>query len=1397
METILLRNNRSKEEHPVIKLISKKTVATPHYAFIDIIGTLNESSQHDSHHVLVHSNNRTTLLLCGHIIKQTRQFDPHHSCITKLTLSTALFPLTQHHSQSVLFKQTIKCFVQPVLFKTTKMPLTIRWHNNTDKIICDLFIQAKHENDYDFFCRLLNFFGLTFIYHSNDPPSMDIFPLQYMPSTTPINISYQDPSRLVSEEEKYCLYLTVNYQQPLEHISLRDHDNQFSDILLYNQKGNPKSLWSAQYYGQGRKNHKEVEHFLTTYLARKNLLHEHLILKTSCLNVSPGGLIQLNSGDFPMNVSGTYRVLSVLYSYQLHNKPLQVKVTLIPQQSFIPIYINIKKILSYQHSYLKKTIQKNHSCLDKKGHYWVQWKNNNPKDITAPRLLYFVGKQHKSTATTWHYPLLNNQTIVVNLIHGQPHRPIITANIPKKSESPVTAHNKTQHIISTKNKSFYLFDDHPKNPGLSFANKTLGYKLSLHDNQDTSIHINSQLGNIKIQGKNILTQAKKDIKKIIYHHSCSKAEQHNIISGETIHYQAQSTLQTTAQHTITLQSNKKLSIHSANNIVGLAQNIIFDAKNFFIKTSNASITAIQDVTLQAGKSIILSSGTSAIELTSAGIINCYGPIITAGPTNFLGVKIKHHFPGMPYINHFFLEKWPQKIIQALESDLAYKIDQLHWSKSSAASGESVQCEFNVAKIDRPRQATLVIECHTNNQVTACDKIPVQLKKIIGTIKISWNTHIKNTPNKKNHEKSSCFLTFFIEMDGKRIHHNSNNMTILINLTLYHGTFIHGKYTVINNGWYTILFSLNGSKKKLEQIKKIIHGKTQFNRISWAPSNITTCATDNNNIFEIIDSYDNQPNYHQQLNLSNDNPNKTIHKKIHYLTPPMICNMRDDADVKHPWTRFTLNQEELNYCKQSNNCAIIFIHGFNVVYGEFGKHFEDVDLVDLSTLDELADLPLSGKLSAICSSVNATSYRELPWLIKRFPIISQYKNSQLDKWLDSQTYLNGKGAHNWFVNMEYNLNHANGFSHKNFKSYRRIINIAWSGDMSCALNYPHATKTAKTAAKKLTKLITQLKKHNLKISIIAHSLGCGVTLMAMQHLAEQGFNNVIDCVTLWEAAVPCDVFFPIRPKHLSSPLDPWYLPNAVQAAKKIIVLSSHNDNILGPIPEKGPLTASTEKILAQKPFWTELVPAKILQALGLHSVYAAATWMGVSVTDLLDTNQQKTIYQQWIALHPLDKHNKKFPEHFYDFILADQQLHALSHQALKKNTHSQWHSIESWINNNEHKPIKNIPGFILNWIDTLDESKKRLKLSTKRLLQSLHGALSLAHLMFKHVDYAPLPALGYSGPLMNDKIQQMINQNKLVLINQDQFLFSHSGMKIPSKALQTHVYRKLIKELPEF
>lgn len=268
----------------------------------------------------------------------------------------------------------------------------------------------------------------------------------------------------------------------------------------------------------------------------------------------------------------------------------------------------------------------------------------------------------------------------------------------------------------------------------------------------------------------------------------------------------------------------------------------------------------------------------------------------------------------------------------------------------------------------------------------------------------------------------------------------------------------------------------------------------------------------------------------------------------------------------------LTPEQLDYFKslKPTSTACIFVHGFNVKYGDYGRQIASKSGVPtfnqvVYTPEARANIPIvnvvSDDMQLHWSDQSATVYRDQQYLQQQFA-------SALDQLDITDERLNGRGAHNWWVHMENNLNSANGFlGFGNNSDYRRIINVAWKGDPSSLLDYMAVEPMAMIVGRALVPVIHQLVQAGISVNLIGHSAGCIVLIHAMNELALHPAPTGepwLDHVFFWEAAMPDVVLSPRANELDRSVYRRWQTSRSHQAAKVSYVLYSHNDNILGPV-----------------------------------------------------------------------------------------------------------------------------------------------------------------------------------------------------------------------------------------
>jgi type VI secretion system VgrG family protein len=447
-------------------------------------------------------------------------------------------------------------------------------------------------------------------------------------------------------------------------------------------------------------------------------------------------------------------------------------------------------------------------------------------------------------------------------------------------------------------------------------------------------------------------------------------------------------------------------------------------------------------------------------------------------------------------------------------------------------------------------------------------------------------------------------------------------------------------------------------------------------------------------------------------------------------------------------------------------------------------------------------------------------------------------------------LNGTGSRNWAIHMEYNLNKATKkFDEKNSKDYQkytRLVHVTWTGNPASALDFMVAVDDAfdKKAVGDLVALLKQLKDSGLQVNVIAHSLGNALLLKALDTMGKNG--EKVDHAFLWEAAVPNDVFSRPAPKVAGS--DPWQMPDLIKGADKFTVLYSENDNILGPIPipakqVKGVNQVDVDK---SKPF-TELLPAYLTTKLGLESIYHFAMWAGLPLSDLWNYAELQKAYKFLLStvdkkyLAPTDltadqkssqvtKSTACLLPSFAEQIKYDKQANYAEYEKLLHTLQQElpemrqafiaagW-GVKSKFQQMKYSALSDIVVPIIRnpetWLIILesvvvgvedaicsssvvgDVAVAEINSWARQKADEIYstnkpifdGALCLMHVM-KKCKVQSVPALGYLGP-----DQKSLNNGaflkKYHAVDQSKWLWSHSGMHVPSKDVMENVYIKEI------
>jgi hypothetical protein len=643
------------------------------------------------------------------------------------------------------------------------------------------------------------------------------------------------------------------------------------------------------------------------------------------------------------------------------------------------------------------------------------------------------------------------------------------------------------------------------------------------------------------------------------------------------------------------------------------------------------------------------------------------------------------------------------------------------------------------------------------------------------------------------------------------------------------------------------------------------GEAQFNNIPYGTMLVRVMeAAPSKRIIEVLNNDFSAPGEWLALTLS-ANTSNILTYCITILAPPRICNFRADADPTLPGSDGFLTAAEIDMIQRTGNSITLFVHGFNVPPGEWGRYIQNIVYSKNFWRDIEAEyfslgMPTSKQASSVLATTPCTVRREPKQLQQQFPEFDPTP-PQSDPWLSDeieQGKFNATEAYHWLLQLEHYLNQVAGFDGKHYQQFRRLLLILWQGDPKNPADYMSAVGASKQAGASLSLLLQQLIAAGIKINVIAHSLGNAVLLTALNNLGlvdVDRFTAKVEHVFLWDAAVPNDTLFDCQvPKNIAT--DPtqlaqvslhcqrnrWFLPYAMCITKKVTVLYSQNDNVLGPIPKTQTMGLTQAMIESKKPL-LELVTALLLNLLDVpsdnsdpaaanisfHSVYDLAMWIGVPATDLLNREIQEKIYQAWRQAHQPTADYQKTVESFENPFLSDRFRDQIKHnqqlgkqwaanfedqikidsesdrsarffKQLEYNCHVQLPlitqrlqaagygstrlvkeiAIVSWVFKHlliapvspDVSPRYTISDFIFNMVAAFFHLK---------------GLITLVTTIFYDTPYQPQFALGYSGP---DPLSAQQLGDKLTLVDQTTWLFSHSAMCDPTPEIVAKSYQQM-------
>ncbi|MBL1273151.1 MAG: alpha/beta hydrolase [Oceanospirillales bacterium] len=491
----------------------------------------------------------------------------------------------------------------------------------------------------------------------------------------------------------------------------------------------------------------------------------------------------------------------------------------------------------------------------------------------------------------------------------------------------------------------------------------------------------------------------------------------------------------------------------------------------------------------------------------------------------------------------------------------------------------------------------------------------------------------------------------------------------------------------------------------------------------------------------------------------------------HLPPPVIINLRESA----PAAGDLLTDEQLDYFRANGNNALIYIHGYNVSHGEWGRF--------LNRQDSQKHYGGHGPGPRTAWHPNkATVWQDTEAL-------SEFTASPLE-----DDDVNGTGAHSWAIHMEYQLNRAAGFDGQNWMPYSRIINISWPGDTG-SRDFMQAELNAMAAGRRLVPILQQLANAGIAVNLITHSLGARVGLTALNILGTTGHHDLVEHLFLWQPAV-ADNARSNDSNRDAHPLGLGVFPAAHSAARKIVVLHSSGDGILGPDDDE------------DSTWWQ-----KALFRSSPGAIVGAAAWNLATTDDAMDEvlGYFRGAYdKKWWSfpsfldngLGPaIERLYKNYLPLTYDTrVTTHPQRSLATPEALKRTILENWARLEQDI-------LAEAKALWQPCVDCLRNGERPLDYT---LLAPLNHRASVSLQVAK--DYVlhlkrlavnkwipeqpPRPALGHVGfdevagegaTAFDEFLDDALRNATFFPVDQSQWLFSHSGMRIPSEEVFKRSY----------
>lgn len=364
------------------------------------------------------------------------------------------------------------------------------------------------------------------------------------------------------------------------------------------------------------------------------------------------------------------------------------------------------------------TIESNYDYaqLDQQGRYHLRmaFSTNNTEDLAhgmaSPAIERMVPFAQPNTPlpTGWHFPLIDQSTVLVSLLNNDPNRLCVLGFAPQATQlGPVTQKNSGQYRIVTPAKNELCFDDALPSVLMQSIDGHVAFEMNA-DAAQPYISLASQFGMIKLSSKALQQWVAQS------NYVQQTAGEHHLKVEHAINFESEGSQQWQSAKMGVLQAKQKLTQSASGDIAfksNEGQIRVHSGHAFTVSSQASQVTKINkgnyvaqasnDIHVQGtGQGdITLTNGTGGLKIDGQGNIKLFGSLITlngsAEGVNFSG-DVAYEIGGANQPEGLqALELADLEDAELLVGEKNPAIRQVSWQQKTIKLGQSVDVQFSI------------------------------------------------------------------------------------------------------------------------------------------------------------------------------------------------------------------------------------------------------------------------------------------------------------------------------------------------------------------------------------------------------------------------------------------------------------------------------------------------------------------------------------------------------------------------------------------------------------------------------------------------------------------------------------------------------------------------------